>query len=420
MAFVKPIVNTIHADIKNVSIYLRSTKKFGKTTLFRDVILEKYGDPSRGLLVGCGNEKGYKMLDNINCTQVSTYKELLELKDWLIKEKGKEHNIEIVAFDTGDEFALIADKETIRRSNLENPNKPTKSIKAAFGGFTGGEKYSANDVIKPYMTELQDAGFGVWCIAHTKFKTIKEKGGLEEDGYMQLTSNMGADYEAAFGDIFDVVLTGVIDRAFEEKQSKDTVKKYTTDTVRKLYFRGTPLIDAGGRFADGAVPEYLVFDKPNMAAEFVKTVEDGMEKSKTTFTSASPTTEKAEAKKTTKKSAKKTPVNEDDDELDDLNAQLRAALEGVQTDEVVNVEVDDAPPFDIDEPEDVFEEEPDDMITLDDARLGAIRDAFRGSDASTKAKVKKHLVEYGGKLTDAMKTSDVNAIEEILGLNDEV
>ena len=390
MDFQLPVINTITADIKNVSIYLRSTKKFGKTTLFRDVILAKYGDPSRGLLVGCGNEKGYKMLDNLNCTQVSTYKQLTALKDWLIKEKGKSHNIEIVAFDTGDEFALIADKETIRRSNLENPNKTTKSIKAAFGGFTGGEKYSANDIIKPYMTELQEAGFGVWCIAHTKFKTIKEKGGLEEDGYMQLTSNMGADYEAAFGDIFDVVLTGVIDRAFEEKQVKDAVKKYTTDTVRKLYFRGTPLIDAGGRFADGAVPEYLVFDKPNMAAEFIKTVEDGMEKSKTNFTTkAKPIT--------TKKSIKEPePIEEPVEDENDI--------------------LDDEVPF---ETEDLFEEE-DTMITLDDVRLKAIRAAFKGSDAKTKDKVKEHLADYGNKLSSEMKTSDVNAIEEILGLSDEV
>ena len=52
MAFQKPQINTIKPDIKNLSIYLRSTKKFGKTTLFRDTILAKYGDPSRGLLVG--------------------------------------------------------------------------------------------------------------------------------------------------------------------------------------------------------------------------------------------------------------------------------------------------------------------------------------------------------------------------------
>lgn len=283
MAWSKPVVNVIKPDIKNISIYLRSTKKFGKTTLFRDMILAKYGDPSRGLLVGCGNEIGYKMLDNLNVTQVKTYKDMIELANWLITEKGKEHNIEIVAFDTGDELALITDAETIRQSNVENPTKKCKSIKGAFGGYTAGEKFSANDLIKPYMTRLQDAGFGVWVIAHTKFKTIKEKGGLDEDGYMQLSSNMGADYEAAFGDIFDVTLTGVIDRDLETKQVGDKTKKYATDEIRKLYFRGTTLIDAGGRFADGAVPEFMVFDKPDMGAEFVRVVEEGMEKSKSTL-----------------------------------------------------------------------------------------------------------------------------------------
>lgn len=283
MAWSKPVVNIIKPDIKNLSIYLRSTKKFGKTTLFRDMILAKYGDPSRGLLVGCGNEIGYKMLDNLNVTQVKTYKDMTELANWLITEKGKEHNIEIVAFDTGDELALITDAETIRQSNVENPTKKCKSIKGAFGGYTAGEKFSANNLIKPYMTKLQDAGFGIWVIAHTKFKTIKEKGGLDEDGYMQLSSNMGADYEAAFGDIFDVTLTGVIDRDLETKQVGDKTKKYATDEIRKLYFRGTTLIDAGGRFADNAVPEFMVFDKPDMGAEFVRVVEEGMEKSKSTL-----------------------------------------------------------------------------------------------------------------------------------------
>lgn len=367
MAFQKPTINVIKPDIKNLSIYLRSTKKFGKSTLFRDVILEKYGDPSRGLLVGCGNEKGYKMLDNLNATQVKTYKDLQELADWLINEKGKEHNIEMVAFDTGDELALIADTETIRQSNVENPNKKCKSIKAAFGGYTAGEKYSANDIIKPYMTKLEDAGFGVWVIAHTKFKTIKEKGGLEEDGYMQLSSNMGADYEAAFGDIFDVTLTGVIDRDLEEKKVGDKVKKYATDTVRKLYFRGTTLIDAGGRFADGAVPEYMVFDKPNMAADFIRVVEEGMEKSKSTIG------KKSTPKKTTpvkeEKVAEPDPIEEDD--IDDIDTPVEDTIE----------ETTETSAY------------PDDLDAV-------IRKMYKEcKDAELKASVKNVIAEYG-KLND--------------------
>ena len=375
MAFQKPQINTIKPDIKNLSIYLRSTKKFGKTTLFRDTILAKYGDPSRGLLVGCGNEKGYKILDNLNTTQVSTYKDLIELRDWLINEKGKEHNIEIVAFDTGDELALIADKETIRLSNIENPNKKIKSIKAAFGGYTAGEKYSANDIIKPYMTSLQDAGFGVWVIAHTKFKTIKEKGGLEEDGYMQLTSNMGADYEAAFGDIFDVTLTGVIDRDVEEKGDGDKKKRYATDTVRKLYFRETPLIDAGGRFAYGAVPEYMVFDKEDMGAEFIKVIEEGMEKSKKTLGKKATVS----APKPTKKAE---PIVEDiaediDEDIDDIDASEETTTETAS-----------------DYPEDL---------------VGTIRVMFKDcADKDLKAEVKGIIAQHG-KLNDC----DEDALKEI-------
>lgn len=374
MAFIKPQINVIKPDIKNLSIYLRSTKKFGKTTLFRDVILAKYGDASRGLLVGCGNEIGYKMLDNLNTTQVSSYKDLIELKDWLIKEKGKEHNIEIVAFDTGDELALLADKETIRQSNLENPNKKVKSIKAAMGGYTAGEKYSANDIIKPYMTELQNAGFGVWVIAHTKFKTIKEKGGLDEDGYMQLTSNMGADYEAAFGDIFDVTLTGVIDRDIEEKGEGDKKKKYATDTIRKLYFRETPLIDAGGRFAFGAVPEYMIFDKADMGAEFIKVVEEGMEKSKTVLDKKPVVS--------TKKAPEPIPVKE----------ELPFDEEPVEEN--------------IDEIDEEVEEETN-RVTAD-----VIRALFKEADKDTKAAVKKVIAEYG-KLDDADQDG-LNRMYEIL------
>ena len=375
MAFQKPQINTIKPDIKNLSIYLRSTKKFGKTTLFRDAILAKYGDPSRGLLVGCGNEIGYKILDNLNTTQVTTYKDLIELRDWLINEKGKEHNIEIVAFDTGDELALIADKETIRLSNIENPNKKIKSIKAAFGGYTAGEKYSANDIIKPYMTSLQNAGFGVWVIAHTKFKTIKEKGGLEEDGYMQLTSNMGADYEAAFGDIFDVTLTGVIDRDVEEKGEGDKKKRYATDTVRKLYFRETPLIDAGGRFAYGAVPEYMIFDKEDMGAEFIRVIEEGMEKSKKTLGKKSPTP---------KVEKKPEPVKED------INDDIK--------DEIDNIDPVDEAPF----TEDVTSDYPDDLI-------GTIRTMFKDcEDKDLKAEVKELIAKHG-KLNDC----DEDALKEI-------
>ena len=321
MAFKKPVVNKITADIANISIYLRSTKKFGKTTLFRDVIMAKYGDPTRGLLIACGNEQGFAMLDNLNVVTIDNYHDLVDLCNWLITQKGKEHNIEIVAFDTADELALIADRETIARSK-EETGKPCKSIKGAFGGFQAGPEYSANNLVKPIISGLKKAGFGIWVIAHTKFKTIKEKGGLDEDGYMQLTSNLTPNMESAFGDCLDVVITGVIDRDTEKKTKKagqfTKTENFVTDTVRKLYFRGTTLIDAGGRFADGAVPEYMVFDKKDMGAEFIKVVEEGIEKSRTIATKPTEPTFKPEM--TTIPYEDETSVSAEAQAADDLKA----------------------------------------------------------------------------------------------------
>ena len=411
MAFKKPVINTIKPDIKNVSIYLRSVKKFGKSTLFRDVILEKYGDPARGLLVEIGMERGDTLLDNVNTTHIDTYKDLIELQKWLVECKGTEHDIEIVAFDTADEIVPLFDKETIRQHNIENPQKPVKSIKAAMGGYTAGEQFSAS-LMKNYFDKIKSAGIQVWAVGHSKYKNIKDKANVDNEGYMQLSSNLSAAYEAALGDIFDVVLTGIIDRNIETVGDGDNAKRYATDAVRKLYFRGTPEIDAGGRFAAGSVPEYLVFDKPNMAADFIRVIEEGMEKSKTTPTPP------AETKKPPKKTTKKPPVKEEDDELME---QLRSTL--AQAEEDFETEAEDKVPFDIeDEVENIFEEEVDEdpIITLDEDRANAIRDAFKAGDAKTKAEVRKYLVDYNNKLSNTMKQSDVKAIEKILKLEGDI
>lgn len=387
MAFVKPQINTIKPDIAKLSIYLRSTKKFGKTTLFRDVILEKYGDPSYGLLIGCGDEVGYKLLDNLNFVQVTSWQDVKELVEWLIAEKGKEHHIKMVAFDTGDELVGLADRAVVALHNKENPTKKVRSIKAALGGFTAGEKYSANQLIKPVISLLQREGFGVWVIAHTKLKTIKDKGGLEEDGYQQLTSNLSADYEAAFGDCMDVCLTGVIDRALEDKGDK----KVATDSIRKLYFRGTPMIDAGGRFADGTVPEYLVFDKPNMAKDFIKTCEEGMEKSKLNGFAAKPTAAAKEALETKP-----------------ANVALEDVPVNTDTEEPSFVPEDEAPV--------IVDEEPVTSTNSIADRLTSIRTAFATASKETKKAIREILLQNTetGKLDESLPESVLVTIENLL------
>jgi len=282
MSFKKPSVSKIISDIKNLTIYIRTQKKFGKSTLFRDVILEKYGDAQRGLLVGIGAEMGYTLLDNLNHTHVETWQELVELKEWLIEKKGIEHNIEMIAFDVVDELLPIVEQEVVRLSVIDT-KKPCKSVKGAYGGYNAGVEIVVK-MTKDYFLDLKKAGIGVWGIAHTKFKNVKQKGDID-DGYMSLSSTLNSSYEGIFGDIFDCVLTGYVDRALEEEtvimpDEKEKKIRHATDQIRKLYLRGNTFIDAGCRFKDGSVPEYIIFDKPNMAKDFIAVLEEGMRLSK--------------------------------------------------------------------------------------------------------------------------------------------
>lgn len=273
MAFKKPTINKASNNINKLRIYIRAVRKWGKTTLFRDYIEELYdGDASKGLLVGVGYEHGYDMLDNLNALHVDTWKDLTELKKWLITEKGKEHNIEIVAFDVVDELIPIAEKEAMRLSEIKTQKKCT-SINESFGGFGRGQE-KVKELIKKYFAELRSAGFGTWAIAHTKDKTIKEKGMNDDEGYQVLTSNLSNSYESIFGDIFDCVLTGYVDKTVKDGR--------ITSSVRKLALRGDYYVEAGCRFANNSIPEYIECceDSKDTAKLLIKTLKDGLKGSK--------------------------------------------------------------------------------------------------------------------------------------------
>lgn len=270
MAFIKPQITEVKTDIQSLSIYLRSTKKFGKSTLFRDLVLEKFGDPSKGLLVGCGAEMGYSILDNLNATQVEDWSDLEDLKDWLIEKKGIEHDIKMVAFDVVGELVPMAEEKICKMSTKET-GKICKTFNSAFGGY-GEPRKRLLKLFKDYFSDLKKSGVSPFAIAHTKVKSIKEKGD-DGEGYNTLTSDLSNDCEGIFGDIFDCVLTGTIDREVSDGK--------VSAEVRKLYFRGNGYIDAGCRFANDTVPEYIVFDKQNMAKDFIDVLEEGLKNSRT-------------------------------------------------------------------------------------------------------------------------------------------
>ena len=364
----KPMLQRSATEINKITGFIMGVRKFGKTSLWADMINAKFGDPEKGLLVSCGMEHGTNMIDNIFTTHANTWKDLVEVKDWLIKEKGNEHNVEMVCFDSAEEFFGIAESEVIRLSILEN-GKKIKSIKAAYGGYTNGEKECAK-LVKKFLNDLYNAGIMPWMIGHTKLKTVKDKASLDEEGFQRLGSSLIADYESAVADCFDIIATGLIDREIEEKGEGDSTKRYVKETERRLYFRGNEIVEAGGRLKDLSIPEYIPFDQLNMGQTFIDTIETALKNGRVDVTSSEP--KKVTPKKTAPIKAEK-PVESDpiEDDIDDIDTPVEEKVD--ETTETSTY--------------------PDDLDAV-------IRKMYKEcKDAELKASVKNVIAEYG-KLND--------------------
>lgn len=365
----KPMLQRSATEINKITGFIMGVRKFGKTSLWADMINAKFGDPEKGLLVSCGMEHGTNMIDNIFTTHANTWKDLVEVKEWLIKEKGNEHNVEMVCFDSAEEFFGIAESEIIRLSTIES-GKKIKSIKAAYGGYTNGEKECAK-LVKKFLNDLYNAGIVPWMIGHTKLKTVKDKASLDEEGFQRLGSSLIADYESAVADCFDIIATGLIDREIEEKGEGDSTKRYVKETERRLYFRGNEIVEAGGRLKDLSIPEYIPFDQLNMGKTFIDTIETALRNGRADSTSTKkPTVKKTQPVK--KEVVESTPVEED--EIDDIDTPVDDIVDNIEE----TVENSDYP---------------SDLDTV-------IRKMYKDcKDAELKASVKNVIAEYG-KLND--------------------
>ena len=363
----KPTLQRSATEINKITGFIMGVRKFGKTSLWADMINAKFGNPEKGLLVSCGMEHGTNMIDNIFTTHANTWKDLVEVKDWLIKEKGKEHDVEMVCFDSAEEFFGIAESEVIRLSILEN-GKKIKSIKAAYGGYTNGEKECAK-LVKKFLNDLYNAGIMPWMIGHTKLKTVKDKASLDEEGFQRLGSSLIADYESAVADCFDIIATGLIDREIEEKGEGDSTKRYVKETERRLYFRGNEIVEAGGRLKDLSIPEYIPFDQLNMGQTFIDTIETSLKNGRVdSVSNKKPTSKKATPVKE-EKVAEPDPIEEDD--IDDIDTPVEDTIE----------ETTETSAY------------PDDLDAV-------IRKMYKEcKDAELKASVKNVIAEYG-KLND--------------------
>jgi hypothetical protein len=203
-----------------------------------------------------------------------------EIPDWRTFEEITDHIIEnrltnykdlkVIVYDTLDELFNIAEPEVIRLHNKLHPDKPVKSINAAFGGFQKGED-KAIELILNRIWELKRIGISMFVIGHTKKRTMTDVAtGLEYD---MVTTNMTHKYFNAMKTKLHVLGVATINREITQvktgqkvtmgkNKGKDEVKGTIKSESRIITFRDDNFnIDSKSRFAE--IVDEIEFNSDN-------------------------------------------------------------------------------------------------------------------------------------------------------------
>jgi len=249
--------NTIKVSIDNFRHYWRGIPKIGKTTLFRDLVIEAFGKSEAGFLISPGNETGFRAIDNLYAHETPTWDDFIETVDDLVENKS-DNEFRIIAIDTVDELVSIA-SDKVLKIHFQRKGEKCHTLNSALGGFGQGH-VMVQKLINDQIHRLELAGYGLVFISHTKIKEIKEK---NLDGvYNQLTSNMESRFDKIFSDKADIICTLYV--------QKDVKEEELVGTQRYMYFRSDGFVDAGTRFPD--IPERV----PMGAKEYIEAFEHGV------------------------------------------------------------------------------------------------------------------------------------------------
>lgn len=210
-------------------------------------------------------------------------------------------DLKVVVVDTMDELFAIAEPEVIAMHNRENPTKRTKSIKAAFGGFQGGEE-KAVEIVLDRLWSLKKVGVSFIVIGHTKTRNITDP--VTGEDFLQLTTNMPQRYFNAIKTKVHFLGVAAIDREIVKEKTgkkdfvtKEEIKKgVVKGETRKITFRDNNfVIDSKSRFSN--IVESIPLDSDALIKAITDAIESELKKSGKTVEESKVEQEKAEAKR---------------------------------------------------------------------------------------------------------------------------
>ena len=258
------------------SIYLMGEGGNGKPTLGKQVCEITAGDEGY-IFLTCGKEADQATIEGIVQEAVWDWELFDEVTMDIIENRFTDYSdLKVVVIDHIEELMRMAEDETIRIWNRENPDKRTKSFKATFSGFNGPTD-KATELVTNRLWELKRVGISPIIIGHTKKTDITDPVTLAS--YSMLSTNMDKRYFNALKNKVDVVGVAYIDRDIDKVKTgrknvvngKEEIIGKVKSERRVICFRDDNFsVDSKSRFAD------IVDRIPLDADEFIKALTDAI------------------------------------------------------------------------------------------------------------------------------------------------
>lgn len=268
--------NHVSLNPLDANICLLGLPKIGKTTIMKEIAEKLVGD--NYLFLEMYRENGAKYIEDIVYEDVPDWDTFVDIIDDIVENKTTDYpDLKVVFIDTIDNALQLAEQESIRLWNRENPSKHTDAINAAWGGFQKGQD-KALDLLQEQWFRLREVGVAFSLIGHVRQTTVTDP--ITLDIYQQITSDVSQRYFNQIKKNIDLIGIAYIDREItKEKTGKKNVVNGKEETVnritseaRKIKFRDSNYcVDSGGRMSQ--IVEEINFD----ADEFILAMKNALE-----------------------------------------------------------------------------------------------------------------------------------------------
>ena len=227
--------NKVSLNPLDANICLLGLPKIGKTTICKEMAEKLVGEDGY-LFLEMYRENGAKYIEDIVYEDVPDWDSFCDIIDDIIDNRTTDYkDLKVVFIDTIDNAIQLAEQESIRLWNKENPSKRTNAINAAWGGFMKGQD-KAMDLLQEKLFALRSVGIAFAVIGHVLQTTVTDP--ITNESYQQITSDVSQRYFNQLKKNIDLIGIAYIDRELTKNKVNgkelSTVKSETRIIIQLI------------------------------------------------------------------------------------------------------------------------------------------------------------------------------------------